>query len=72
MYIRRGEWTRREDTKEDGHVITGAETGIVKLQTKECQGSLAIIRSTESSLPLIAQEGTKLTYILISYFWPEL
>ena len=37
ILIRRGK-AHRDTHREEGHVKTGAEIGVIKLQTKECQG----------------------------------
>ena len=58
--LTRGEkfWYRDRDTEGEHHVKTEAETGMLQLQAKECQGLWANTRSSkrqESILPLKLQ-----------------
>lgn len=70
VLIRRGKLWEDTDTMGESHVMSKAETEVMQLQAKECQGLLATIKNWEEvrkDSPLWVSEGAQL--FLILDFW---
>ena len=62
VFIRRGKTTQRHTHREEGHVKTEAEIGVMQPQAKECQGLTAIVRSWKRQGKILSRvpEGAQL------------